>query len=80
MADKNAKHSNDETARTKEREKTTRRAGDVRQRDLASDIQGRNKLQGNDQDAVVNQRRQQPKVGGATGRPADRSGPKEGND
>ncbi|MFW6076295.1 MAG: hypothetical protein ACOC71_00955 [Hyphomicrobiales bacterium] len=53
-----------------------RRAEDVRQRDLASDIQGRNKLQGNDQDAVRNQRRQQPKVGGTTGRPRSADGKK----
>ena len=49
-----------------------RSAANLRQGDLASDIQGRNKLQGNDQEAVRNQRRQQPTVGGATGRPTDR--------
>ena len=47
----------------------TRSAAEIRQRDLASDIQGRNKLQGNDQVSVRNQRREQPKVGGASGRP-----------
>lgn len=46
-----------------------RSAADIRQRDLASDIQGRNKLQGNDQGSVRNQRRVQPKVGGASDRP-----------
>lgn len=51
-----------------------RSAESVRQRDLASDIQGRNKLQGNDQEAVRNQRREQPKVGGANGRPRSEEG------
>ena len=46
-----------------------RSAADIRHRDLASDIQGRNTLQGNDQESVRNQRREQPKVGGASGRP-----------
>lgn len=46
-----------------------RSAAEIRQRDLAGDIQGRNKLQGNDQRSVRNERREQPKVGGASGRP-----------
>lgn len=73
MADR--KETKDNSTQAKAR-KTSRSAADLRQRDLASDIQGRNKLQGNDQEAVRNQRRQQPKVGGATGR----SGRKDGQD
>jgi hypothetical protein len=69
MAEKN--RTND-SARAEPRKNNPRRAADVRQGDLASDIQGRNKLQGNDQEAVRNQRRNQPKVGGATGRPSGR--------
>lgn len=44
------------------------RAGELRESDLASDIQGRNKLQGDDQLRVRNERRVQPRVGGASGR------------
>lgn len=48
-------------------------ASDLRQSDLANDIHGKNKLQGHDQLAVRNQRRTQPRVGGAAGRPEPRS-------
>ena len=68
MADKNQTKDGAKAPKT-----NSRSAADIRQRDLASDIQGRNKLQGNDQESVRNQRRVQPKVGGASGRP----GPKE---
>jgi hypothetical protein len=82
MADKDRiKH---DSAQAKARNKDPRSAADLRQSDFASDIQGRNKLQGNDQEAVRNQRREQPQVGGATGRPTGRptgrSGPEEGKD
>lgn len=61
--------------------KTRRRetASDLRQRDFDSDIQGKNKLQGKDQLLSRNQRRSQPRVGGATGEPSPRSG-KPGGD
>jgi hypothetical protein len=75
MADRN--RTNDTSEQAKAHKKTPRSAADLRQGDLASDIQGRNKLQGNDQEAVRNQRRQQPKVGGATGRPRGGEGSKE---
>jgi hypothetical protein len=75
MADKDRiKH---DSAQAKARNKDPRSAADLRQSDFASDIQGRNKLQGNDQEAVRNQRREQPQVGGATGRPTGGSGPEE---
>ena len=38
------------------------------QSDLASEIQGTNRLQGDDQSHVRNQRRVAPKVGGASGK------------
>jgi hypothetical protein len=52
-------------------------ASDLRQRDFDSDIQGKNKLQGKDQLLSRNERRSQPKVGGASGgsnSPTGRSG------
>ena len=71
MADEKRKRTNDDSTRAKDQKDDPRSASEMRQRDLASDIQGRNKLQGNDQESVRNQRREQPKVGGATGRPSD---------
>ena len=71
MADDKHKRTKDESTPAKDRKDNPRSAADLRQRDLASDIQGRNKLQGDDQESVRNQRREQPKVGGASGRPAD---------
>ena len=41
----------------------------LRQRDFADEIQGRNKLQGDDQRNIRNQRRRAPQTGGAPGRP-----------
>lgn len=73
MADEKRKQTKDENTQPKDTGKTPRSAADLRQRDLSSDIQGRNKLQGNDQESVRNQRREQPKVGGATGRPTGKS-------
>ncbi len=70
MADDKRKRTNNDSTPAKDRKENPRSAADLRQRDLASDIQGRNKLQGNDQESVRNQRREQPKVGGATGRPS----------
>ena len=78
MAEKNRKQANDD-AQARARLKDRPSAADVRQRDLASDIQGRNSLQGNDQEAVRNQRREQPKVGGASGRPAGSDGEESGD-
>jgi hypothetical protein len=56
--------------------KTRRResASDLRQRDFDSDVQGKNKLHGKDQLLSRNQRRSQPKVGGATGAAKPRTG------
>lgn len=54
---------------------TTRRAPSrndparLRERDFADEIQGKNRLQGDDQSRVRNQRRRKPQVGGATGKP-----------
>ena len=70
MANEKRKRTNDDSTPAKDRKENPRSAAEMRQRDLASDIQGRNKLQGNDQESVRNQRREQPKVGGASGRPA----------
>jgi hypothetical protein len=67
MADDKGKRTKDDS---KGRKESPRSAADLRQRDLASEIQGRNKLHGNDQESVRNQRREQPKVGGASGRPS----------
>jgi hypothetical protein len=80
MADKNPNRTKDDRAQAQAPKSNPRSAADVRQRDLASDIQGRNKLQGNDQGAVRNQRREQPKVGGASGRPSGTPGPEERED
>ena len=46
MADRN--RTNDTSEQAKAHKKTPRSAAGLRQGDLASDIQGRNKLQGND--------------------------------
>jgi hypothetical protein len=74
MADDKRKQTNDDSPRAqdsaRDRKENPRSAADLRQRDIASDIQGRNKLQGNDQESVRNQRREQPRVGGASGRPS----------
>ncbi len=48
----------------------------LRERDLASDVQGKNRLQGDDQESVRNERRSVPQVGGATGK----GRPDEGSD
>ena len=83
MADKNRNRTKDNGTQAQARKIDPRSAAEVRQRDLASDIQGHNKLQGNDQQAVRNQRREQPKVGGASGRPTGRpsgAGPEERED
>lgn len=71
MAEENQKRTKEESPPAKDdRRANPRSAADIRQRDLASDIQGRNKLQGDNQESVRNQRREQPKVGGASGRPS----------
>ena len=69
MADDKRKQTKDESTPANDRKDNPRSAADLRQRDIASDVQGRNKLQGDDQGSVRNQRREQPKVGGASGRP-----------
>lgn len=77
MADEKRKSPKNDSTPAKDRKENPRSAADMRQRDLASDIQGRNKLQGNDQESVRNQRRQQPRVGGASGRPSGSGGDKD---
>lgn len=48
----------------------------LRESNLASDMQGNNRLHGEDQESVRNERRTMPKVAGATGK-ADTDGESE---